>query len=499
MKLGHLAVLGGVLSALAWTSEAHDTSGNALRMRAHASSASTLGLDVSSKLDQKSGKGMNDGEEHDHPDIPNGAKIITIPVDGSGTKFPLYWPKHSNDKKAKSAYVAIHGRKRDGNRYWKVMKDILDSAVDNNYPGADKNALVIAPQFYSRKLNKGQYDGDTLAWNDINGWEAGGVAVHPSGTNQTSFDAMDAILAFLSDGKRFPSMKNITLLGHGGGGQLLNRYAAVGDDPPDKKVHVRYVVGDPSSSPYFTADRPVTDDKIASKNTCKGYNSWRYGFDDFPGKATGKKSPKDYFGQYINRDVINIVGNADTSRNGDQKCMALLQGGHKRRDRNLSWWRYINMLARTSEVLDGFPGNFHNLPDWSDVSHNHIRTRLTIVKDASHDVETVYNCNEGRSALFRDSDLSIGWRPAAWRQAVKKKQRQASASSASSSTNSPRATSSKRSGDESGRNAQVSAQRKIGVKDNMATRSSAAGSHPFNMVTLTSVVLLGIWASNLVL
>lgn len=517
MKLGQLAVLGGALSALAWVSEAHDTSGNALRMRAHSSSALTRGQDLSSKLDMKSGKGMDDGEEHDHPDIPDGAKIITIPVDDSGAKMPLYWPEHTNDKKAKSAYVAIHGRKRDGNRYWEVMKNILESAVDNNYPGADKNAIVIAPQFYSRKLNKGLYDSDTLAWNDINTWEAGGVAAHPSGTKQTSFDAMDALLSFLSDKKRFPSMKNITLLGHGGGGQLVNRYAAVGDDPPNKKVHVRYVVGDPSSSPYFTADRPLTDSKVASRSTCQGYNSWRYGFDDFPGKATGKKSVKDYFGQYINRDVINIVGHADTAHNGDQKCMALLQGGHKRRDRNLSWWRYINMLARTGEVLDGFPGSFPNLPDWSDVSHNHIRTRLTIVKKASHDVEAVYNGEEGRSALFRDSDLNIGWRPHAWRQVVDKKQRQASSSSkaskksskassssksskaSSSKSSNSKATSSKRSGDESLRNAQVSAQRKIGVKDNMASRSSAVGSHPFHLMTLTSVTLLGIWAFAVVL
>ena len=53
-------------------------------------------------------------------------------------------------------------------------------------------------------------------------------------------------------------MKNITMIGHGGGAQLINRYAATGKDPQSPKIYIRYVVGDPSSSPYFTEHRPVT-------------------------------------------------------------------------------------------------------------------------------------------------------------------------------------------------------------------------------------------------
>ena len=148
-----------------------------------------------------------------------------------------------------------------------------------------------------------------------------------------------------------------------------------------------------------------------SIDKCDGYNTWRYGFDNYTGTLDSKLMPKDYFGRYLRRDVVNIVGLDDTKPNGDQKCMALLQGGSRRRNRNLSWWRYINMLARTNETLTGFPGNFTDLPDWSDEWVDRIGTRLAIVEDATHNAAEVFEGKIGRSALFDDYSVETGWRP----------------------------------------------------------------------------------------
>ena len=371
-------------------------------------------VDVSSKEDQSSKSAMKEGEEHGKLSMPDGARMRTLRVGSSNSHIAAYWSSDENQSKAEHAFVMIHGRLRDGDRYWKIMNDAYNSALNDNYPGVKKNSVIVAPQFFSEKLNKGQYSSNTLAWDDVNAWQSGMVATHPSGTDVTSLDALDTIVEHFADQSKYPNLKNLTLVGHGGGGQLMNRYATIGKDPSNSNIYVRYIVGDPSSSAYYTHHRPVTDKSIAEKSSCPQYDDWRYGFTGFEGTRSGKKSPQDYFGQYINRDVVNIVGYKDTANSGDQKCMALLQGGQKRRDRNLSWWRYINMLARTNENLHGFPGNFSDLPDWSSKSNGIIYTRLCVVEDATHDAAKVFGGSEGRSALFHHYNVEMGWRPNGW-------------------------------------------------------------------------------------
>ena len=374
--------------------------------------------DLSTDLDHEEGaKDMYEAENHDKPKVPHGSQLISIPVEKK-SKVDVYWSYYANDEKTERAYIMMHGKWRDGGEYWQVMNDAYQSALKSGFDGLNNRTIIAAPEFYSKKLNKGQYQDNTLAWDDPNTWQAGEAASHPKGTGATAFDALDAIVEHFANKDKFPSLKNITIVGHGGGAQLINRYAAVGTTPDRDGLHIRYVIGDPSSSPYFTKDRPELDNNDQSKDGCKGYNTWRYGFDKFSGtERGGKKSPKDYFKQYISRDVVNLIGYDDTKSNGDQKCMAILQGGKKRRDRNLTWWRYINQLARTSERLDGFPNKFKNLPDWSDVSKNTINTRLVVVPHGSHDAEDVLTGKYGQSALFSNKDVKTGWRPKGWKAA----------------------------------------------------------------------------------
>ncbi len=147
----------------------------------------------------------------------------------------------------------------------------------------------FAPQFYSEKLNSGQYKKHELAWDDINAWQAGEAAIHPTGSKETSFDALDAFADEFTNTTKYPALEELVFVGHGGGGQLINRYGVVAKEMSTSRVQVRFIAGDPSSSAYFTEHRPTTNAAIADKASCPLYNTWRYGFDNFTVRSTGSR------------------------------------------------------------------------------------------------------------------------------------------------------------------------------------------------------------------
>lgn len=399
--------------------------------RVRSSSLSTiLARDAFSDQDPIS----SEGETHVRPTVPRGASLVSLPVT-SAASLAVYWTANPKNSTATNAYIIMHGKLRDGANYWNILNNIIKSAIAAKTPNAVSTCIVAAPQFYSTRLNLGQYTTSQLAWADTNVWQAGQAANHPSASNVTSFDALDALLAEFSDTSKYPSMKLITFVGHGGGGQLISRYAMAGAGlPSSSRIQLRYVVGDPSSNPYYTLDRPLQDHSVANKSTCPLYNRWRYGFDQFNcTKSSGLLTPQQYFARLATRDVRWVVGYQDTRPDGDNTCMAKLQGGAARRDRNLSWWRYINTLAGTKEDLTGFPGALPGIVSWGNVTQNTLNHRLTVVYGADHDAQDVYSSLEGMSALFDDTqNVQLGWRPQGWKNVTSVNHSTAASSSESS-------------------------------------------------------------------
>ncbi|CAI7629311.1 unnamed protein product [Penicillium pancosmium] len=353
------------------------------------------------------------GQNADHGDIdvPDGAEFTSFNVNANGDEeIPGFITKNLDNKTIEHLFIVFHGRLRNGNDYWKLLNESIENAREDNFSGTDRKMGVLAPQFFSTEYNSGQYKDNQLAWDDLNAWQPGGQANHPSGTNLTSFDVIDGLVKIHSDKNKYPSLKNVTVVGHGGGGQLAQRYSALGNDAPDN-VHIRYIHGDASSCMYFTEDRPIVPDNDTSKDSCGHYNTWRYGFDKFPGTGDKQLTPKQYFKQYLTRDVVSIVGLQDTGHSGDTSCMGRVQGGTNRRARNLTWYRYINELARTDEDLEDFPNSFENLPDWSDVVDGKSQLRLVVVEDVAHNAEKLFRGDLGRGALFHDGYIDGGWRP----------------------------------------------------------------------------------------
>lgn len=323
----------------------------------------------------------------------------------------MYWSEGIDHLKAEHAIIVIHGSKRDADNYFLVVNSALHAHLDAHAPQVSKNTIIAAPRFYGKNVNAGQYGKNVLAWGKINTWVAGATSTHPTGSKISSYEAVKQLLLHFDDKKLYPKLRNITLVGHSAGAQLVSRFLALLPQEQQPKTYTRFVVGDQSSYPYFTPDRPKLAPKFVSKDSCNLYNEWRYGFENFSLEdfAGGPTNPQLFYQNYALRDVVHVSGLLDVVQNGDQSCSALMQGGHTRVQRGLIWWNYVNRLGRTDNNVSAYPGIFENLPDWSMYLNGTFAPRHIVVKDLGHDVEILAS-SEGSTAIF-SQEVARGWRP----------------------------------------------------------------------------------------
>ncbi len=221
------------------------------------------------------------------------------------------------------AVVVLHGRLRNADVYFRSAKTAQAAA------GEVGNAtLMIVPQFLAGvDIDAYHLPADTLRWT-LEGWEGGDAALAPAPAS--SFDALDAILARLADQRLFPNLKQVVVAGHSGGGQVVQRYAIAGKGElalTKNGVGVRYVVANPSSYAYFTAERP--EPSIAA--SCSGYNNWKYGMEQRP-PYLAAPTVASLEQTYVARRVIYLLGTLDTNPNHpalDKSCMAEAEGAYR--------------------------------------------------------------------------------------------------------------------------------------------------------------------------
>lgn len=153
----------------------------------------------------------------------------------------------------------------------------------------------------------------------------------------SSFEAIDAILTRLADRTLFPHLKTVVVAGHSGGGQVVERYAVVGKGEAAlaaKGVHVRYVVANPSSYVYFSADRPLPaggTGPFADAAACPAFNHWKYGFEAPPPYVAGMTVAA-LESRFVARDVIYLLGTADIDPNHpalDKSCAGEAEGPYR--------------------------------------------------------------------------------------------------------------------------------------------------------------------------
>jgi len=291
--------------------------------------------------------------------------------DGAG-RLPLYANADWNAPQPEATRVVLilHGVKRNAADYFATARDALALAGGD----AARHTVLLAPQFLDEADAQAHALGDeVLRWHG-SAWEGGQPAVGP--VDASSFSALDAILARLADASAFPRLREVVIAGHSGGGQVVQRYAVVGNGAAAleaRGIAVRYVVANPSSYLWFSPQRPVA---VAAE--CAQADRWKYGFGgDLPPYVTQDAAALER--RYVQRDVTYLLGGADTDPHHpalDTSCAGEAQGP-TRYARGLN---YVAMLrARDGERL---------------------RQRVLTVDGVGHDERRMFMSACGLAALF---------------------------------------------------------------------------------------------------
>lgn len=306
--------------------------------------------------------------------------------------------------------IVCHGVRRDPQNYHAGMLIALQKATDSDERISVDSVAVIAP-FFPNGNDKGvafpynadgekqadRYPSPALVWSNT-AWAGGAVNQYPPRREVvSSFHALDQLLQWYGSKSRFPNVKQIVVAGHSLGGQLAQRYAAVGYTPEQLglDVPVSWWVGDPNSLVWLSEERPLSTGKCA--DTYDDYDQGFTGYDTFGEDRSG---PMAYNLELVaaGRDAVREnfeskaihYGRAQRDK-GDQSngnCAPYTTG----QDRN----------ERFFEFIRAFP------PSCDDPAGDNCDT-VDIV-DSGHDAPTMFEADAGQARLFKDNWDSDGKR-----------------------------------------------------------------------------------------
>jgi hypothetical protein len=287
------------------------------------------------------------------------------PSRGSGV-YPVY---ASSDLQAGSAagrlaLVVVHGRLRNASDYFITGTQLAGTAGAKAAGGGSTATIVVAPQFLNQvDVTAHNLTDRYLRWS--RNWEAGMPAQGPSPAS--SYDVLDDLVDKLSNTAAFPELGRIVFIGHGGGAQMLARYAAVTRLRSSRTVS--FIIANSGTYLYLTTTRP-----LAAAVPCEDVNTWKYGLRD-PPRYVG--APDAIAKNFAARDITLLLGGSDVKRSGvlDQSCAAEAQGR--------------NRLERGQYFLEALTaGNLAPL------------LRHAIVRGVGHNEREMLFSKEARDAIF---------------------------------------------------------------------------------------------------
>jgi hypothetical protein len=313
-----------------------------------------------------------------------------------------YFRSHSlyrDNPRIELAVFAFHGASGDDVPDAEEYQDRVHDAAAT-VPGALEKTLIVAPQIMNwvhleSFFGAGNVPGDLMYFGGDRFW---GDSSANAGAAISVFSVVDKMLEHICDSGHFPNLKRIVILGHSGGGQLVNRFAA--SSPFQRNgIPIRYIVMNPSSYLYFDGVRVrsgTTDEfcepSAATVRQCPGYNNYGYGPDNlYDYHRDNDTDAGRMIDRYRSRNVIHLSGALDNDPNGeglDTECGAMLQGAN-RLERGTIYFNYLQ-YAFGPVILDRHrrdivPNAAHNGRDMitSDIGVNYIFEEFSGVEMAS--------------------------------------------------------------------------------------------------------------------
>lgn len=300
------------------------------------------------------------------------------------------------------AIIVCHGLRRDPQNYHAGMLNALEKATKSHPEISVDNVAIVAP-FFPNGNDKGtafpynadgekqadRYPSPALVWSNT-AWAGGAVNQYPPHRESvSSFHALDQLLQWFGNTTRFPNLQQIVVAGHSLGGQMVQRYAAVGYTPQqlDLEVPVTWWVGDPNSMVWLSSERPLSTGK------CPTYDDYDEGFVGYDTFGEDRSGPMAYNTELVAAGVDAVLSNFESKAihwgralrdKGDQSngaCSPYTTG----QDRNERFFQFAR----------AFP------PTCDDPTGNNCDT-VDLV-DSGHDAPTMFEAAAGQARLFTDN------------------------------------------------------------------------------------------------
>lgn len=276
------------------------------------------------------------------------SKRFPIEVDSVKSLLPY---ESSHDLSSKNHSIArliysIHSASYSAKSYFNRATALVDKV-----PAQKNKTLIIAPHILPKRIIDNPQQSNILYWEFPAFWGTSRGMFNDKRVTISSYEVTDRFLEYVVTSGNFPNIKTIIILGHSGGGQMVNRYAASGlfesNTAKPMAIEVRYIVMAPSSYVYFDKKRVAkgTLSKFAvPDNAPKRYNSWGYGLEElFIFHKKFKITPQAIIDNFPSKKILYLVGSEDKNEDDaslDKKLPAILQGKH-RLERGKIYYNYL--------------------------------------------------------------------------------------------------------------------------------------------------------------
>jgi hypothetical protein len=325
---------------------------------------------------------------------------VELGARGHRYRIPVYASRRLDAPAALRAVqrivIVVHDERREAEPPYDAVTALYAGQAER-----EADTLTIAPRF------PGTVDagfGGMPAWRRA-GWMDGLPSVSAPGRPAPvgAYQVLDDLLRELTAPGRLPALHAIVLAGHGGGGQMVQRYAVL--NPLDESLRaaglaLTYVVANADSYLYLSPERPTPNGRGYARyerGICPTYDQYRYGLDNLPAALDayeGKLDRARLAARYAQRHVVYLLGGADNNPEDpglDKGCGAEAQGA-TRLARGLGYWGH----ETARPPARGAPARA------SRAAHQGF-----VAVGVGHDEADLYGSACGAQALLGDGDWAV--------------------------------------------------------------------------------------------